>query len=119
MEFDKGQNYANGAVPEVGAIFMASGATKSECLRRRIFGLPSSLASFVEQVKVGMPLFLFDFETKQLHGVFQACSDGAMNIVPHAFSSSGRMFPAQVPNIFFIWTACPISLSFIVFMCFL
>ncbi|KAL0442326.1 UNVERIFIED_CONTAM: hypothetical protein Slati_1955300 [Sesamum latifolium] len=95
MEFDE-DNGAAGSIPEFGAIFMSSTMTKKECFRHRIFALPSSKAEFVKHVKAGMVLFLFDFEKRQLFGVYQASSDGAMDIVPHGFKYSGKHFPAQV-----------------------
>ncbi|XP_021740146.1 B2 protein-like [Chenopodium quinoa] len=83
--------------PDYGAIFMASNSTRKECFEREIFGLPSEYADFVMKVKNGMPLFLFDFQERMLYGVFEATSDGAMNIVPDAYrSTSNRKFPAQV-----------------------
>ncbi|CAK7337005.1 unnamed protein product [Dovyalis caffra] len=45
---------------------------------------------------------------RELSGVFEACSDGAMNIVPHAYSSSGKQFPAQVKFVQ-IWQCYPLS----------
>ncbi|XWS18686.1 hypothetical protein CRYUN_Cryun32bG0066100 [Craigia yunnanensis] len=92
---DEEQNSVPGSCPEFGAIFMSNNATKKECLRRKAFALPSSQLHFVKQVKAGMILFLFEFGRRELHGVFQACSDGAMNILPHVLSSSGKQFPAQ------------------------
>lgn len=89
-------NGASGEFPEYGAIFMSNSSTRKECLRRGIFGLPMFQAGFVKQVRAGMFLFLFEFESRELHGVFQACSDGAINIEPDAFCSSGKQFPAQV-----------------------
>ncbi|XP_020884114.1 uncharacterized protein LOC9317444 [Arabidopsis lyrata subsp. lyrata] len=89
-------NGASGEDPEYGAIFMSNNSTRKECLSRGLFGLPIGLAGFVKQVKAGMMLFLFEFEKRELHGVFQACSDGAINIEPNAFQSSGKQFPAQV-----------------------
>ncbi|CAN8316342.1 unnamed protein product [Cochlearia groenlandica] len=86
----------SGEYPEYGAIFMSSNSTRKESLRRGIFGLPSRQAGFVKQIKAGMMLFLFEFESRELHGVFQACSDGAINIDPDAFCSSGKQFSAQV-----------------------
>jgi hypothetical protein len=88
------------------AIFMSNRATRKECFRRKLLGLPSGQADFVKQVKAGMVLFLFEFERRELHGVFQACSDGAMNIVPHAYSSSGKQFPAQVLCLFIAHFIC-------------
>ncbi|KAK2634934.1 hypothetical protein Ddye_029726 [Dipteronia dyeriana] len=96
MGFEEQQNSVPGCVPEFGAIFMSNSATKKECFKRKLLGLPFGLASFVKQVKAGMVLFLFEFEKRELHGVFQASSDGAINIVPQAFISSGKQFPAQV-----------------------
>ncbi|XP_059439300.1 uncharacterized protein LOC132171905 isoform X2 [Corylus avellana] len=96
MEFDDEQHGVSGRVPKCGAIFMSNSTTKKECLRRGLFGLPSSHGHFVKQVKAGMILFLFDYDKRHLHGVFRACSDGAIDIVPHAFGSSGKQFSAQV-----------------------
>lgn len=97
MEADEEQDTFHGVYPESGAIFMSSSVTKNECFRRRLFGLPSAKGHFVEQVKRGMILFLFEYERRELHGVFQACSDGTMNISARAYKSSGNQFPAQVP----------------------
>ncbi|CAK9187146.1 unnamed protein product [Ilex paraguariensis] len=108
MKYEEEDNGAAGRVPEFGAIFMANTATKRECFRRKFFGLPSSLANFVKQVKAGMILFLFEFEKRELFGVYRACCDGAMNLVPNAFNSVGKQFPAQV--IFTpIWYCSPLS----------
>lgn len=104
MEFDKDQFSVPGKVPVFGAIFISNSATKKECFRRKLLGLPMGQAHFVKQVKAGMILFLFEYERRELHGVFQACSDGAMNIVPHAYSSSGKQFPAQVSM--FVYCLC-------------
>lgn len=96
MEFDEDDNCVGGLVPKFGAIFMSNSATKKECLKHKIFGLPLAMTNFVKQVKCGMILFLFEFEKKELYGVFQAISDGTMNLKPRAFTSSGKQFPAQV-----------------------
>ncbi|CDY31667.1 hypothetical protein HID58_017607 [Brassica napus] len=95
-KFLEESNGASGEFPEHGAIFMSNSSTRRECLRRELFGLPMGQAGFVKQVKAGMFLFLFEFESRELHGVFQACSDGAINIEPGAFCSTGKQFPAQV-----------------------
>ncbi|KAB2060867.1 hypothetical protein ERO13_A10G044700v2 [Gossypium hirsutum] len=105
---DAMKNSFPGGCPEFGAIFMSNNATKRECFRRKVFALPYSQYHFVKQVKAGMILFLFEFERRELHGVFQACSDGEMNILPHAFNSSGKQYPAQVKFIF-MWNCHPLS----------
>ncbi|KAF6136842.1 hypothetical protein GIB67_043231 [Kingdonia uniflora] len=91
-----------------GAIFMSNRSTKKECLKRKLFGLPYAQANFVKSVKAGMILFLYEFEEKKLHGVFRASSDGAMNIVPHAYQSSSKQFPAQV-RFEKLWNCYPLS----------
>ncbi|VVB02167.1 unnamed protein product [Arabis nemorensis] len=96
MKLMEESNGASGEYPEYGAIFMSNCSTRKECLKRELFGLPIGQADFVKQVKAGMVLFLFEFESRELHGVFQACSDGAINIEPYAFHYSGKQFPAQV-----------------------
>ncbi|KAI3965786.1 hypothetical protein MKX01_010743 [Papaver californicum] len=93
-----------------GAIFMCNRRTKQECFERSLFGLPSSQAHFVNKVKYGMVLFLFEYEERKLYGVFRANSDGAMNIKPNAFKSSGKQFPAQV-SFRSQWKCHPVSES--------
>ncbi|KAK1368122.1 hypothetical protein POM88_034214 [Heracleum sosnowskyi] len=110
MRFDEDHNTVGGLVPKFGAIFMSNGATKKECLKRKIFGLPMAQANFVKQVKSGMILFLFEYEKRELYGVFQATSDGIMNLYPRAFNSSGKQFPAQV-QITPIWSCHPLPES--------
>ncbi|KAK7362515.1 hypothetical protein VNO77_04631 [Canavalia gladiata] len=107
MGFNDKHNNADGKDPDFGAIFMSNSGTKRECFRMRLFGLPSTEIQFVEQVKAGMILFLFEYEKRQLHGVFEASCDGAINIVPNAFVSLGKQFPAQVKFIP-IWSCKPL-----------
>nr|KYP58930.1 hypothetical protein KK1_014352 [Cajanus cajan] len=54
-----------------------------------------------------MILFLFEYEKRQLHGVFKASCDGAINIVPNAFAAVGKQYPAQV-KFDIIWSCKPI-----------
>ncbi|XP_058219770.1 uncharacterized protein LOC131330260 [Rhododendron vialii] len=99
---------ACGNAPGFGAIFMSNRSTKDECFERKLFGLPHACAEFVKEVKAGMILFLFEYEQKKLYGVFRAVSDGRMDIVPHAYQSTGKKFPAQV-CFTVIWNCCPLS----------
>ncbi|CAH9125035.1 unnamed protein product, partial [Cuscuta epithymum] len=93
--------------PDFGAIFMCNKTTKNECFGSGIFGLPHPFANFVKEVKAGMLLFLFEYEARKLYGIFEATSDGGMNIIPKAYRSSGKSFPAQV-RFRVVWKCCPI-----------
>ncbi|KAJ8567785.1 hypothetical protein K7X08_019993 [Anisodus acutangulus] len=109
MEYDNEENgFISVPAPEFGAIFMSNIATKRDCFKHKVFGLLSSMANFVKEVKKGMILFLFDYERRQLFGVYWAISGGGMNIVPHAYSSSGKQFSVQV-RIVPIWYYSPLS----------
>lgn len=49
----------------------------------------------------GLPLFLFNYSDRKLHGIYEAVSSGGMNISPNAWitSSDGAEttpYPAQV-----------------------
>ncbi|XP_062233482.1 uncharacterized protein LOC133930772 isoform X2 [Phragmites australis] len=79
-----------------GAIFLCNHLTRKECFERKIFGLAPYCADFVEKVKAGTTLFLFDVDQRKLHGVFEATSDGAVNIIPDAYISIGQQYPSQI-----------------------
>ncbi|KAG2604514.1 hypothetical protein PVAP13_4NG068512 [Panicum virgatum] len=76
-----------------GAVFLCNQLTRKECFNKKIFGLSPYCADFVEKVKAGTTLFLYDVEQCKLHGVFEATSDGAVNIIPDAY---GRRYPSQI-----------------------
>jgi len=79
-----------------GAIFMSNTLTREQCFQAGIFGLPLEYEPFVRNVREGMPLFLFDHTLRNLYGVFEAASDGGLNINNAAFRSTQRSYPAQV-----------------------
>lgn len=87
-----------------GFIFVCSNGTIPD-LERRIFGLPLTNAPSVRAIKQGMPLFLFNYSTRCLCGVFEAASDGGLNLDPYAWEnievrrlgkSPVSRYPAQV-----------------------
>ncbi|KAH9315476.1 hypothetical protein KI387_024103, partial [Taxus chinensis] len=91
-----------------GMIFMSNRRTKKECFDLKLFGLPGSYASVVKHVRPGMKLFLFEYERRHMHGVFEATTSGSINIDENAFKQSGRSFPAQV-RFRRVWECYPLS----------
>jgi hypothetical protein len=79
-----------------GAIFMSNSETREGCFGAGVFGLPPEYERFIVRVRQGMPLFLFDYTERKLYGVFEATSDGGMDIRRGAFRFTGRTYPAQV-----------------------
>jgi hypothetical protein len=82
-----------------GVIFGCKHNTIEECFEKQLFGLPSVHYSYVRNVKPGLPLFLFNYSDRKLHGIFEAASPGQMCIDPYAWSHDGSLrtsFPAQV-----------------------
>ncbi|KAJ4885274.1 DCD (Development and Cell Death) domain protein [Raphanus sativus] len=71
-----------------------------ENLKRQLFGLPPRYRDSVRAITPGLPLFLYNYSTHQLHGVYQAASFGGTNIELNAFEDKKcpgeSRFPAQV-----------------------
>jgi len=76
-----------------GYIFTCNYGTERECFERKLFAMPISQWNLVCQVRKGDILFLLNYQSNRLHGVFEAATDGILNMEPDAFD--GR-FPAQV-----------------------
>ncbi|XP_008806498.1 B2 protein-like [Phoenix dactylifera] len=83
-----------------GYIFVCNNDTMEENLRRQLFGLPSRYRDSVRAITPGLPLFLYNYSTHQLHGIFEAASFGGTNIDPTAWGDKKcpgeSRFPAQV-----------------------
>ncbi|KAK8538215.1 hypothetical protein V6N13_096003 [Hibiscus sabdariffa] len=83
-----------------GYIFVCNNDTMEENLRRHLFGLPPRYRDSVRAITPGLPLFLYNYSTHQLHGVFEAASFGGSNIDPTAWEDKKcpgeSRFPAQV-----------------------
>jgi len=80
-------------------IFGCTNATMNECLSKKLFGLPSSHMVYVQNIRKDMPLFLFNYTDRKLHGIYEALSDGKRDIDTTAWASPGTgqtMYPAQV-----------------------
>eukprot|EP00271_Cylindrocystis_brebissonii_P006777 TRINITY_DN19580_c0_g1_i1.p1 TRINITY_DN19580_c0_g1~~TRINITY_DN19580_c0_g1_i1.p1 ORF type:complete len:350 (+),score=41.17 TRINITY_DN19580_c0_g1_i1:324-1373(+) len=86
--------------PLGGYVFVCNNETMEENLKRQLFGLPQRYRDSVRAIQPGLPLFLYNYTTHQLHGVFEATSFGGSNIDPTAWedkkSPGESRFPAQV-----------------------
>lgn len=54
-----------------GYIFVCNNDTMAENLKRQLFGLPPRYRDSVRAITPGLPLFLYNYSTHQLHGVFE------------------------------------------------
>ncbi|KAL8539310.1 hypothetical protein ACS0TY_001077 [Phlomoides rotata] len=81
-------------------IFGCKNHTIAECFDKEIFGLPAAHYSYVKNITPGLPLFLFNYSDRMLHGIFKAVSPGQMNISRHSWITSegaeSTPYPAQV-----------------------
>ncbi|GAB4834047.1 hypothetical protein Ancab_032300 [Ancistrocladus abbreviatus] len=82
-----------------GVIFGCKNSTIQECLSKQLFGLPGQHFMYVKNIDPGLPLFLFNYSDRSLHGIFEAASSGQMNIDPYGWTIDGSertFYPAQV-----------------------
>lgn len=83
-----------------GYIFVCNNETMEENLKRELFGLPPRYRDSVRAITPGLPIFLYNYSTHQLHGIFEAASFGGTNIDPAAWEDKKHpgesRFPAQI-----------------------
>ena len=75
-----------------GYVFLCSDQTEEECLRRSLFG-GKNYTNRVKGIEKGKKLFLFNYISKELKGVFEATSNLKENIVPKAWDGE---YPQQI-----------------------
>jgi Development and cell death domain len=76
-----------------GFIFGCTDATESDCYAKKLFGMPRVWLPEVQKIVPRTPLFLYNFNSGSLFGLFKAASQGAENIDPSAWEGK---YPAQV-----------------------
>ncbi|EOA24484.1 hypothetical protein CARUB_v10017741mg [Capsella rubella] len=83
-----------------GYIFVCNNDTMQEDMKRNLFGLPPRYRDSVRAITPGLPLFLYNYTTHQLHGIFEATTFGGTNIDATAWEDKKckgeSRFPAQV-----------------------
>ncbi|XP_062203500.1 uncharacterized protein LOC133905753 [Phragmites australis] len=87
-------------------IFGCTNNTIAECHSRQLFGLPRAHLSYVQNIKEGLPLFLFNYDDRRLHGIYEAASNGKFCPESNAWSHDGKgktSYPAQVAVRVRVW----------------
>ncbi|KAG8099760.1 hypothetical protein GUJ93_ZPchr0013g33780 [Zizania palustris] len=87
-------------------IFGCTNNTIAECHSRQLFGLPRGHLSYVQNIKEGLPLFLFNYDDRRLHGIYEAASNGKFCPESNAWSHDGKEktnYPAQVAMRVRVW----------------
>ncbi|KAL5196861.1 hypothetical protein ABZP36_000373 [Zizania latifolia] len=87
-------------------IFGCTNNTIAECHSRQLFGLPRGHLSYVQNIKDGLPLFLFNYDDRRLHGIYEAASNGRFCPESNAWSHDGKgktNYPAQVAMRVRVW----------------
>ncbi|CAA7041441.1 unnamed protein product [Microthlaspi erraticum] len=82
-----------------GVILGCKWSTIKECHAKKLFGLPAPHMAYIKNIDPGLTLFLFNYSDRTLQGIFEAASEGTMNIDPKAWSPNGTdpsPYPAQV-----------------------
>jgi len=79
--------------PKQGFFFVCSNSTQEECFERMLFGSTLEYEERVLKIRKGDVGFLYNLDTEVLYGIFEAISDGDLDIEPRAWRGS---FPAQV-----------------------
>ncbi|GAV62446.1 Kelch_1 domain-containing protein/Dev_Cell_Death domain-containing protein [Cephalotus follicularis] len=72
-----------------GVIFGCKHNTIKECFDKQLFGLPATHFSYVRNITPGLPLFLFNYSDRKLHGIFKAAGHGQLNIDPCGWTEGG------------------------------
>lgn len=76
-----------------GYVFLCSDITEIECLEQNLFGGMEKYQARVKGLEKGDALFLYNYNSKKLIGIFQAESELKKDIVPGAWNG---VFPWQV-----------------------
>lgn len=80
-----------------GVIFTCTDDSFDNCIEAGVFGLPRNHFQYVQYVRASMVLFLFNYSTRELHGIFRAVTQGKLDGRPGKVDPRwASNFPAQV-----------------------
>ncbi|EOD22261.1 hypothetical protein EMIHUDRAFT_354732 [Emiliania huxleyi CCMP1516] len=85
--------------PAAGVIFSCTDATFEQCYEMSVVGLPRKYLPLVGSIAAGRTLlFLFNFSTRAIHGVYLATSEGTENLHPGAFTAGSARDVGEMPD---------------------
>ena len=95
-----------------GMMFGCKNDTYQENISRKLFGLPANHFRTAEKIGENTALFLFNYSTRKLHGIFIRDGPAAMNLEPNAWAqyrkpgdrTDSSPFPSQVR--WQVWRQC-------------
>lgn len=76
-----------------GFVFLCNDITEPECLKRLLLGGKEKYANRVNGLQIGDRLVLYNYDSKKLHGIFEAVTEVTENIEADAWNGE---FPVQV-----------------------
>ncbi|KAK9823493.1 hypothetical protein WJX72_003151 [[Myrmecia] bisecta] len=86
--------------PPAGVIFPCANATEAAFLSASVFGMGKAQWPLVAHIRTGTPLFLFNWQSRVMHGVFSATSAGGLDLQPDLLAGihapTAKPCPAQV-----------------------
>ena len=74
-------------------IMLCNNLTEGECLERNLFGDKAKKLEYLNDIKAGDIGFLLNIDRDKLLGIFRACSEPQLHIIPDAWN---ERFAAQV-----------------------
>lgn len=80
-------------IDQIGYIFLCSDATEDECLKRKLLGGGDSYFKHIKSLKIGDLVYLYNYNSKRLHGPFIASSVATKDLVSSAW---GGQYPWQI-----------------------
>lgn len=92
---------------QYGYIFLCDNTTAGECLDKKIFGASDTKwQDYIRKIQIGSPCFLWNYQSNELYGIFQAKSNPYYDREKRNF---GGRYPAQIEVDLLEKTSSPIK----------